>query len=61
MSALERIERLTKRLQELEEENGQLRSALDHAEYQIRTELEPRIAAENRSYDSWALNPERGM
>lgn len=40
------------RLTELENEVDDLRA-------RIRNELEPRISAERRGYDSWATNPEK--
>ena len=53
------IRDLKDKIQELEEENRNLDRELDKAKWRIRQELEPRVAAEKRSYDRWVTNPER--
>ena len=40
----------------LQEEYKQLDRNLDKVEYKLRTELEPRIASEKRSYDCWVTS-----
>lgn len=57
----ELVQRLRERIRDLEDENTQLRREYESADFRIRTELEPRIQAEGRRYDTWATNPERGM
>lgn len=46
-------------IEDLQEEIKSLQRKLDSAEYRIRTELEPRIQREKRSYDCWVTNGER--
>lgn len=46
MKYIEYCNKLENKLKESQEENGRL-------DFRIRTELEPRIAAEKRSYDAW--------
>lgn len=43
----------------LQELYKQQERELDKANYQIKTELEPRIQCEKRSYDCWVTNGER--
>ncbi|NWN89208.1 MAG: hypothetical protein HLX51_11825 [Micrococcaceae bacterium] len=43
----------------LEKENTDLELKVSSLEFKIRHELEPRIAAEGRSYDRMILDPER--
>ena len=43
----------------LQEQYRELDRKLDKANYQIKTELEPRIQREKRCYDAWVLNGER--
>ena len=43
----------------LQELYKQQERELDKANYQIKTELEPRIHREKRCYDAWVLNGER--
>lgn len=54
---LERLEYRVKKQQakiiELTEEIERISEIKDNAEFRIRTELEPRIEREKRSYDSW--------
>lgn len=40
----------------LQEEYRDLDRKLDKANYQIKTELEPRLASERRSYDCWVTS-----
>lgn len=40
----------------LQELYKQQERELDKANYQIKTELEPRIASERRSYDCWVIS-----
>ena len=40
----------------LREEYRNLDRKLDKAEYKLRTELEPRLASERRSYDCWVTS-----
>ena len=40
----------------LHEQYRELDRKLDKANYQIKTELEPRIASERRSYDCWVIS-----
>jgi predicted nucleic acid-binding Zn-ribbon protein len=40
----------------LQEEYKQQERELDKANYQIKTELEPRIQRERRAYDTWVTN-----
>ena len=40
----------------LHEQYRELDRKLDKANYQIKTELEPRIASERRSYDCWVTS-----
>ncbi len=51
--------RLSGRVQGLERDLAQAETKLSAAEFRIREELEPRIQAEGRRYDSWATSPER--
>ena len=44
------------RIEELQIEVNKVANNLDHAEYRIRNELEPRIKREQRSYDSWVTS-----
>lgn len=46
-------------IEDLQEEIRNLQRKLDNAEYRIKTELEPRIQREKRSYDCWVTNNER--
>ena len=48
-----KIENLERKISNLNQENKTLQDSVDHAEYRIRTELEPRIKQEHRSYDFW--------
>lgn len=48
-----KIEKLTKQNQQLTKELSQTTDNLNHAEFRIQTELEPRIEQEKRSYDAW--------
>ncbi len=45
--------------EDLKREIDRLRSENGSLEFKIRTELEPRIQRERRSYDAWVTNPER--
>ena len=58
--ALRKIEQLKSDIENLKEKNQSLKDQLDHANFVIRTELEPRIARENRAYDRYVTDPERG-
>lgn len=40
----------------LQEQYRELDRKLDKANYQIKTELEPRIQRERRAYDAWVTN-----
>jgi predicted nucleic acid-binding Zn-ribbon protein len=40
----------------LQEQYRELDRKLDKANYQIKTELEPRIQREKRAYDTWVTN-----
>ena len=40
----------------LQEDYRNLDKNLDKAEYKLRTELEPRIASERKSYDCWVIS-----
>ena len=40
----------------LQEQYRELDRKLDKANYQIKTELEPRIQREKRAYDTWITN-----
>lgn len=40
----------------LQEQYRELDRKLDKANYQIKTELEPRIQRERRAYDTWVTN-----
>lgn len=40
----------------LQERYRELDRKLDKANYQIKTELEPRIQREKRAYDTWVTN-----
>lgn len=40
----------------LQEQYRELDRKLDKANYQIETELEPRIQREKRAYDTWVTN-----
>lgn len=51
-----KLRKANQRINELESENRILRNGLDNAEYKIKTELEPRIASEKRSYDFWVTS-----
>lgn len=46
-----KIENLERKISNLNQENKTLQDSVDHAEYRIRTELEPRIKQEQRCYD----------
>ena len=48
-----KIDKLTKQNQQLSKELSQTTDNLNHAEFRIQTELEPRIRQERRSYDLW--------
>lgn len=48
-----KISKLQDTISSLEQENRKLQENRDHAEFRIRTELEPRIRQEQRSYDAW--------
>ena len=47
------IARLRERNEQLEAELNRVRADRDAADFRVRQELEPRINAENRSYDRW--------
>ena len=49
-----KISKLQDTISSLKQENRKLQEDKDNAEFRIRTELEPRIKQEERSYDSWA-------
>ena len=40
----------------LQEQYKELDRKLDKANYQIKTELEPRIQREKQQYDTWVIN-----
>lgn len=46
-------------IEDLQEEIRNLQRKLESAECRIKTELEPRIQREKRSYDYWVTNGER--
>lgn len=48
-----KILKLQDTISSLKQENRKLQENRDHAEFRIRTELEPRIRQEQRSYDIW--------
>ena len=48
-----KISKLQDTISSLKQENRKLQENRDHAEFRIRTELEPRIRQEQRSYDIW--------
>lgn len=50
---LDRYEKLRDKYHKLEDENRHLENDLSHANYQIRTELEPRIRREKNTYDNY--------
>ena len=54
------VDGLRREVRRLEVENNELRIRLEESEYRVRSELEPRIKADERRYDAWALSPERG-
>jgi regulator of replication initiation timing len=56
-----RVKNLIKNNRKLQEENKGLTNNLSDAEFKIKTELEPRIKQEERSYDNWATSPTKGM
>lgn len=47
------ISKLQDTISSLKQENRKLQEDRDHAEFRIRTELEPRIKQEERNYDFW--------
>lgn len=49
-----KISKLQDTISFLKQENRKLQEDCDHAEFRIRTELEPRIKQEQRVYDFWA-------
>lgn len=51
-----KLRKANERIDTLESENRILRNSLDNADYKIKTELEPRIASEKRSYDCWVTS-----
>lgn len=48
-----KISKLQDAISSLKQENRKLQEDRDHAEFRIRTELEPRIKQEQRVYDFW--------
>lgn len=60
----EQVEDLKRKMRLRDEQIAQLQTELDserdakeHAEFKIKTELEPRIKAEQRSYDAYVTTP----
>ena len=51
-----KLRKANQRIDILESENRILRNKLDKADHKIKTELEPRIASEKRSYDCWVVS-----
>lgn len=49
-----KISKLQDTISFLKQENRKLQEDRDHAEFRIRTELEPRIQQERTTYDFWA-------
>ena len=48
-----KISKLQNTISSLKQENHKLQEIKDHAEFRIRTELEPRIKQERTTYDFW--------
>lgn len=48
-----KISKLQDTISSLKQENCKLQEGKDHAEFRIRTELEPRIQQERTTYDFW--------
>ncbi len=57
---LVKFNRLERKYEELEEKYDKQYDELSHANFVIKTELEPRIQQEHRAYDRWVTDPERG-
>jgi len=51
---------LQRKYDKLQADYNKKYNELDSANFKIRTELEPRIQNERRSYDSWVTDPMRG-
>lgn len=49
----DKINKLSSQVSKLNQELKKTAEDRDHAEFRIRTELEPRIRREERSYDAW--------
>ena len=52
-----KINKLEREKEELAEENRNLKSEIQHLNFRIEQELEPRIRAEKRAYDSFVTTP----
>lgn len=52
-----KINQLEREKEELAAENRDLKSEIQRLNFRIEQELEPRIRAEKRSYDSWVTSP----
>lgn len=56
---IRKIFNLERENEELKKELRSVRDERDDLSYRVRTELEPRLRQERRSYDAWATDPER--
>lgn len=50
---------LEQEIEKLQEKNRTMDLKINSLEFRISQELEPRIRAEKRAYDSWVTNPAR--
>lgn len=57
---IRKIFNLERENEELRKELGSVRDERDDLSYRVKTELEPRLRQERRSYDAWVTDPERG-
>lgn len=52
----DKIDKLSSQVSKLNQELKKTAEDRDHAEFRIRTELEPRIKQEQRAYDAWVTS-----
>lgn len=53
-----KIRQLERENEDLKKENRDQYSEINHLNFRIDQELEPRLRRERRAYDNWVTNPE---